>query len=77
MKKIKKKTQSEKSLTPERVIKKNYRIIKELKISDNIKIESFSREKIKHIWLIIIKALKEKNILTTKHLEKIAEMGIF
>lgn len=37
----------------------------------------YQRNKDKKLWLYIIKVLKEKNILTAKHLEKIAEMGIF
>lgn len=74
-KKIKK--QPKKPLTLETLVNYNRKVLKELKIADTNKIESRQREKNKRVWLIIIKALKDRSILNGEHLQEIAEMGIF
>lgn len=40
-------------------------------------VKRYQREKDKQLWLIVIKALKDHDILDSKHLQKIAELGIF
>ena len=40
-------------------------------------VKKYQREKDKKMWLIIIKALEEHDILKQKHLTEITELGIF
>lgn len=54
------------------------KILKKLDILVTEKeVKKYQREKDKQLWLIFIQALKEHDILSKKHLQRIAELDIF